>query len=78
MNCPTLWGQSSQRAAEGLTCGVVSCGRVGRSTVVDVSGLALDCGLQKCVRVDMDTTENRYSPRPAFSIEIEGKPYGAG
>ena len=23
--------------------------------------------------VDMDTTENRYSPRPAFSIEIEGK-----
>lgn len=42
-----------QRAAEGLTCGVVSCGRAGRSTVVvGVSGLASDCCLQQCVRVE--------------------------
>lgn len=41
-----------QRDAEGLTCGVVSCGRAGRSTVVGVSGLASDCCLQQCVRVE--------------------------
>lgn len=42
-----------QRAAEGLTCCVVSCGRAGRSTVVaGVSGLASDCCLQQCVRVE--------------------------
>lgn len=42
-----------QRAAEGLTCGVVSYGRVGLCTVVvGVSGLASDCCLQQCVRVE--------------------------
>lgn len=34
-------------------CGVVIYGRAGRSTaVVDVSGLASDCCLQQCVRVE--------------------------
>ena len=42
-----------QQAAEGLTCGVVSYGRVGLcAVVVGVSGLASDCCLQQCVRVE--------------------------
>lgn len=50
-----------QRVAEGLTCGVVGCGRAGRYTVVvGVSGLASDRCLQQCVRVEA----HHFEPQP--------------